>query len=89
MKVLVRNSNFVDVSDIFYFFFSGAGGREEASEEMAGGPVLIESRGRGGVSEEEAREGEGHRGTVCREEGGGAKKGGIKGEVKRGEVVGK
>ena len=42
----------------FNFFFSGAGEREEASEEVAGGPILIENRGRGVGSEEEAREGE-------------------------------
>ena len=30
----------VDVSDIFYFFFSGVGEREEASEEVAGGNVF-------------------------------------------------
>ena len=62
----------MDVSIFFIFFFSGAGEREEASEEVAGGPVLIETRGRGGGdSEEEAREGEGRRGSVCGEGGGG------------------
>ena len=41
--------NLVDVSDIFLFFFcSGAGEKEEASEEVAGGSVLTKNRGRGG-----------------------------------------
>ena len=30
----------VEVSDILYFFCSGAREREEASEEVAGGPVF-------------------------------------------------
>ena len=39
----------MDVSDIFYFFFcSGAGEKEVASEEVAGGSVFIKNRGRGG-----------------------------------------
>ena len=41
--------NLVDVSDFFFFCF-GAGEREEAFEEVAGGPwglVLIKDRGRG------------------------------------------
>ena len=62
----------MDVSDIF-IFSSGVGEREEASEEVAGGPVLVkkEREGGGGGSEEEAREGEGRRGNVYGEEGGG------------------
>ena len=48
----------MDVSDIFYFFCSGAGEREEESEEVAGGTgVSLKSRGRGGVSQEKARGG--------------------------------
>ena len=38
----------VDVSDIFYFFCSGAGEKEEASEEVASFFRLIQNRGRGG-----------------------------------------
>ena len=39
----------MDVSDIFYFFcLFGAGEKEEASEEVGGGSVLIKNRGRGG-----------------------------------------
>ena len=41
--------NLVDVSDIFYFFCcAGVGEKEEAFEEVAGGSVLIKSRGREG-----------------------------------------
>ena len=40
---------------------------------MDGGPVLIENKREGGDSKEEAREGEGRRGSVCGEEGGEAK----------------
>ena len=59
----------VDVSD-FFFFCSGAGEREEASEEVAGGPVLNKNRGRGRrFPREEVREGEGRRGNVCGERG--------------------
>ena len=59
----------VDVSD---FFCSGVGEKEEASEEVAGGSVLIKNRGRGGgFSEEEAWEGKGRWGNVCGEGGGG------------------
>ena len=36
-SALSKNSNSVDVSDIFYFFLFWAGGKEEASEEVAGG----------------------------------------------------
>ena len=36
----------MDVSDIFYFLLcAGAGKKEEASEEVAGGSVLIKNRG--------------------------------------------
>ena len=38
----------MDVSDLFYFFLFGGGKREEASEEVAGGPVSMKNRGRGG-----------------------------------------
>ena len=39
----------VDILDIFFFcFFCLGGGKEEASEEVAGGSVLIKSRGKGG-----------------------------------------
>ena len=36
-----------------------------------GGGALIKNRGRGGLSEEEAQEGEGRRGNVCGQGGGG------------------
>ena len=54
--------NLGDVSDIL--FWSGAREREEAFEEVARRAVLRKTRGRGGVSEEEAREGEVRRGNV-------------------------
>ena len=55
----------------FFFFCSGAGEKEEASEEVAGGSVLIKNRGKGGgeFSEEEAWEGEGRWGNVCGDAG--------------------
>ena len=45
----------------------------EASEEAARGAGLNKNQREGGFSEEEAREGEGCRGNVCGEGGGGAK----------------
>ena len=51
----------MDVSE-FFFFCSGAGEKEKASEEVAGGSVLTKTRGRG-VLEEEAWEGEGRWGN--------------------------
>ena len=57
---------------LIIFFCSGAREKEEASEEVAGGSVLIKNRGRGRVfSEEEAWEGGGRWGNVSGE--GGAK----------------
>ena len=47
-----KHRTLVDVSDIFFFFLFfclGAGEKEEASEEVAGGSVLMKNRGRGGV----------------------------------------
>ena len=60
LKIAWKMQNLVDVSGIF--FCSGAGEREEASEEVAGVSVSIENRRRGGgegLFEEKAREGEG------------------------------
>ena len=54
-----------------FFFCSGAGEKEEASEDVARGSVLIKNRGRGGFSKEDAWEGEGRRGNVSGEGGGG------------------
>ena len=61
--------NLVDVSD-FFFLFRGAG-EGEASEEVAGAPFFYKKIEGGGGSEEEVREGEGRRGNVCGEGGGG------------------
>ena len=55
----------------FYFFCSGAEEKEEASEEVVRGSVLMKNRVKGGgFSEEEAWEGEGRWGNVCGEGGG-------------------
>ena len=62
----------VDVSDIFYFFFSGAGEREEVFDGDGQGSRFQFKIEGGGLSEEEAGGGEGRWGNVCGE-GGGAK----------------
>ena len=64
--------NLADVLDIFNFFFClGAGAREEVSEEVAGGLVLIKNGG-GGVVRQGGVGGEGRQGggmSVGREGG--------------------
>ena len=48
-KQFFRGQNSLDFSDIFFFFFcSGAGEREEASEEVAVGAGFKKNEGRGG-----------------------------------------
>ena len=63
----------VDVSDIYYFFsFPGRGRGGRRPRRWPGCRFFIENRGRGGgVSGEEAREGEGLGGNICGERGGG------------------
>ena len=61
----------VDVSDLF-FLFRGGGEGGGVRGGGRGGRFFSFKYGGGGVSEEEAREGEGRRGNVCGE-GGGAK----------------
>ena len=68
----------MDVSDIFSFFSpflgAGEGGGVRGGGRGGGGRSFLENRVRGGGrSEEEAREGEGRRGNVCGDAGGGAK----------------
>ena len=50
-----------------FSFGSGAGKREEASEQVTGGSVFIENRGRGGGLSEEAGWGFRRHEDVCRD----------------------
>ena len=63
----------MDISDIFTFFCSVAGQREEASDKVAGGPVFVNQREGGGVPEEEGGVGGGRALGECLWGGGGGR----------------
>ena len=74
-RTLRKPLHLVDVSDIFYFFLFRGGGKGGGVRGGGWGGGLIKNRGRGGggVPTRRRGRGEGRRGNVCGEEGGGAK----------------